>query len=274
MKLNNYILICFISLTLLSCEQTVTNIELPYLEQLVVNCVLQNGDVVDSLRLERTLPLLEKYDEDKALVKDAKVEISDGENNYTLYYQNGFYKNDSLIATSGKKYSLKIEWKGKKATANTFVPNPVEIPELNYTIEKSSDTWADWYNLKVYCLIKPTKNVVYNSGWGSSYHGSQSYSFYNILREIDTDAQGYCKVNFLDISFMEKIDSTNIKKFLKDYLFILYSYDVQFYQFYITSNNGRSGDEIFGGNSNNIIWNVKGDGIGLFIGRAVTFKSY
>lgn len=274
MKLKNIIVLLVLSVILIACEETVTNVELPYVEQLVVSCVLENGDLVDSLRLERTLPPLESYDEEKALVKDAKVEISDGENIFNLYYFDGYYRSNSLIAQAGKTYKLNVEWKGKKVTATTFVPPPIEIPKIEYEITTITDQWGKLFDLRVYSMIKPVRNVVFNSGYFVTYHGANSYDFFNIYREVDTNSSGYCKVNFFSGMFYELIDTSNVNNFFKDYVFVLCSYDAQFYQYFITRFNGQSGDEIFGGNSSNISWNIKGDGIGLFIGRSTTYKKF
>lgn len=272
MKLINIFIIFFLSVVLFSCEETVTNVELPYVEQLVISCVLENGDLVDSLRLERTLPPLEYYNEEKALVKDAKVKITDGEQNYELLYEDGYYRSNDLVAQAGKTYSLSIEWKGKKATAFTFVPYPVEIPEIEWEINKKTDTWSEWFEINIFSMIKPVKNVVFNSGYAKYSHEFNSYDFYNISREIDVNSAGFCKVSFFNGYFGEPMDTNKVKQFFKDYVYVLCSYDAQFYPYFITRYNGQSGDEIFGGNSNNIQWNIKGDGIGLFLGRSTTYK--
>ena len=273
MKLNSILIILFCSIILFSCEETVTNAGLPYIEQLVVSCVLENGDLVDSLRLERTLPPLEHYDEEKALVKDANVQINDGENTYNLFYANGYYRSYNLVVQAGKTYILNIEWKGKKVTATTFVPHPIEIPKIEFEIIKKSGQWGETYEVNVISMIKPVKNVVYNSGVLKNTNGLISYD-YNIYREIDVNSDGYCKVFFTNWFFYQPIDSNILKQIFHDYYGVLSSYDAQFYQYFITRYNGQSSDEIFGGNNNNIQWNIKGDGIGLFIGRSTTYKKF
>lgn len=261
-----------ISLIIVSCEETVTNVELPYAEQLVINCIMDSGNLVDSVLITRTLPPLERYDINKALVKDAKVVISDGTKNYELFFENGFYHSHNLIAESGKTYSLKVEWKGKIASATTFVPYPIEIPEIKWEVKESSDNLGNWYEVTPYVLLKPSPNVVYNSGYIlESQHGGYP-TFFNIARETDLDANGFCKIIFINGYYFETSDISKIKEQFKNYVCVLHSYDAQFYPFFITRYNGQSGDEIFGGNSNNIQWNIKGDGIGLFLGRATTYK--
>jgi|GEM_PF-6185946 len=157
MKQKKSLIVLLLSVILFSCEETITDVELPYVEQLVVSCVLENGDLVDSLRLERTLPPLEHYDEDKALVKDAKVQINDGDSTYDLFYSDGYYRTSNLIAQAGKTYKLNVEWKGKKATATTFVPNPVEIPKIEFEIRKTTGQWGEAYEVNVFSMIKPVK---------------------------------------------------------------------------------------------------------------------
>jgi len=274
MKQKKSLIVLLLSVILFSCEETITDVELPYVEQLVVSCVLENDDLVDSLRLERTLPPLEHYDEDKALVKDAKVQINDGDSTYDLFYSDGYYRTSNLIAQAGKTYKLNVEWKGKKATATTFVPNPVEIPKIEFEIRKTTGQWGEAYEVNVFSMIKLVKNVVYNSGVLNNSQGHGSYDFFNIYREIDVNSDGYCKVSFTNWYFYQPIDTNIIKEIFYDYSGVLSSYDAQFYQYFITRFNGQSGDEIFGGNSNNIQWNIKGDGIGLFIGRSTSYKKF
>lgn len=257
---------------MVSCEESVTNVELPYVEQLVIDCIMESGDLVDSVIISKTLPPLAKWEMEKTIVTDAKVTISDGTKNYELTYQNNFYNSKDLIAESGKTYTLTVEWKGKKATATTFVPYPIEIPEIKWDVKEASDSWGKWYVVTPYALVKPTKNVVYNSGYITSYHGGGYPSFIGIARETDINSEGLVRVNFVDGYYLENVDMNNLKKYFQEYIFVLYSYDKQFYQFFITRFNGQSGDEIFGGNSNNVLWNIKGDGIGLFLGRATTYK--
>lgn len=272
MKVKKILLSLLVIITLTSCEQTVTNVELPFKEQLVIKCIMDSGDLVDSVLITRTLPPLEIYDPNKALVKDAKVVISDGTNNFELSFANGYYNSSNLIAEFGKTYTLTVEWKGKKATATTFVPNPVEISKIEYEINKKTDTWSEWFEINIFSMIKPVKNVVFNSGYVMYDQGFNSYNFYNISREIDVNSAGFCKVSFFNGYFGELMDTNKVKQFFKDYVYVLCSYDAQFYPYFITRYNGQSGDEIFGGSSNNIQWNIKGDGIGLFLGRSTTYR--
>lgn len=272
MKIQNIIFTPIFLFFLISCEETVTNVDLPYVEQLVINCILDNGELVNNVTITRTLPPLEIYDIEKAQVKDAKVIISDGTKNYELFFKDGYYHSNDLIAESGKTYSLKVEWNGKIATATTFVPYPNEISEIKWDVKQSPDMGGTWYEVTSYAFLKPSPNVVYNSGYTTeSQHGGYS-SLFNIARETDVDSNGFCKVIFINGFYFETSDITEIKKLFQNYVCIVHSYDAQFYPFFITRYNGQSGDEIFGGSSNNIQWNIKGDGIGLFIGRATTFK--
>ncbi len=271
MKVKNILLSLLVIITFTSCEQTVTNVELPYKEQLVISCIMNNGDLVDSVVITRTLPPLEIYDINKAMVKDAKVIIFDGTKNHELSFDNGYYKSKNLIAEAGKTYTLTVEWKGKKATASTFVPYPIVIPEIKWDVKESSDMWGNWFEVTIYSMIEPSKNVVYNSGYILDYHSGYYPSFYNISREIDVNSDGLCKVVFVNGYYFESSDIGKLKENFKDYICVVHAYDAQFYTFFITKYNGQSGDEIFGGNSNNIQWNIKGDGIGLFLGRATTF---
>ena len=47
---------------------------------------------------------------------------------------------------------------------------------------------------------------------------------------------------------------------------ILTKYDLPYFDYYVTRREGDMNDDVFAISGNNIAWNIKGDGIGLFIG--------
>lgn len=255
-----------------SCEEEITNVQIPYVEQIVINCILENGELVDSILITRTLPPLDDFDLEKAIIKDANVTISDGNKTYDLFYKNNYYHSKDLYPESGKVYTINVLWNGKKAYAKTFVPKPVEPQSIQWDIKQVIFENQIYYEITPYILVKPMKNVVFNSGYYFSYQeGYYFASLDNIAREIDVDQNGNCKINFLTTQYFSDRDLEKVKEFYKNYKFVVYAYDEQFYPYFITRFNGNSTDGILGGSSNNIIWNIKGDGIGLFVGRSTTF---
>jgi hypothetical protein len=108
------ILLLFSSITcfLNSCEETVSNIELPYEEKLVIRGILTAGDTINNIAVTRTLPPLEEATYENSLVSDAVLEISEDFEGETKIYKLNFlstykYGLNNLIAKEGANYTLK-----------------------------------------------------------------------------------------------------------------------------------------------------------------------
>ena len=269
------ILISVITLSFNSCEQTVSNIELPYVEQLVINCVLEPGKLVEKVRVERTLPPLESYYSYKALVADAKFIINDGTQDYILQYAEGYYYSNELIPQEGKAYTMRVEWKNKVATARTYVPRKVEFDDYQFEILKQTDLNKPWVEVILYFAIKPEPDAVYQGGTFSEFE--KYYDFYtNPARYEERDSDGKLKIKFGSYYYPNaEIDTNN---FFNDLIagntFAIASCDKFYYNYWITQYNGDTEDGIFGGGGLNVSWNIEGDGIGLFIGRNITTKQF
>jgi len=266
-----------------SCEQTVTGVELPYKEQLVIRAVLEAGEPIKNIRVERTLPPLEPYTEASALVTNAVLVIKNRDKSVTLKYSNGYYTTDEIIPITGETYSLTATWKDKKATASTYIPKPVEYGNIDFEIieEKYWDGQKQ-YNPLFFTYIKSEKNVVYKAN--TIFQTWRDYIAWesNMHRAIEANNDGLLKVNLLvyndgnRVIDINKIDSAAIRALLRLYYpkFNIYAYDDALYSYYITKDNGQSSGDIFGIGGNNVSWNVRGDGIGMFIGLSVSSYEY
>ena len=51
-----------------------------------------------------------------------------------------------------------------------------------------------------------------------------------------------------------------------------YIYDRAFYEYFISQGSAQIPDAIFGQPGTNVRWNVKGEGIGMFVGRMDTIR--
>ncbi len=249
-----------------SCEEEITGVTLPYREQLVIRAVLQAGEKIGNIRVERTIPPLENYTVEKALVKDAVLIIDDSEQLDTLTYKNGYY-NSKLTAQSGKLYKLYAIWKNHRAYGETIVPEQASFDEIFIEFTKDTTIYENYYKATVYTNITPNANYVYTAG----------ISFDNIIYgnydEIFTYSQRASN-NRLRICFTYTggDDTLEVKKQLNNYKFVILSYDKQYYDYFITRYNGNSDDDIFGNVGANVRWNIRGDGIGMFIGRNIVVK--
>lgn len=257
-----------------SCEESVTNVELPYVEQLVIRAVLEPGLPVSRVEVQKTLHPLERYDRYKALVSDAILVISDGINNYTLNYAGEEYYNDELVIQSGKTYTLRAEWKGKTATSKTTVPEPVEIDEIKYEIIEHSSPYDDYKykTISIYTEFVPNPNYVYQVGFlDDTKWLNYGYEIYNYNNRNEN---GKIKAKFIELSYEEGMTEANIRELIEYYQYLIFAYDMPFYGYFNTRDNGHSNSGIFGSDGLNVQWNIYGDGIGLFIGRATTTKKF
>ncbi len=268
------ILISVFAISLNSCEETVGNIELPYVEQLVIKCVLEPGKFVEKVRVEKTLPPLDSYSPDKAIVSDAKFIINDGTQDYILQYANEYYYSNELIPQEGKYYNMRVEWKNKVATARTYIPPQVEFGDYSYNIVKKTDSAETWIEIYLYFTITPEPNVVYQGGTFSEW---DKYYYYNDpIRYEEKGLDGKLKIQFGSYYYpIAEIDTNNLyNELIAGNTFAIASYDKSYYNYWITQYNGDIESGIFGGGGLNISWNIEGDGIGLFIGRSITIKQF
>ena len=259
---------------LASCDEIVDPSDAPYVERLVVRGVLSPGDTSVDIQISRTIPVTEPYFVSDRYPDDVRAEIVvDGETYPLVYREPGpgmapVYHAPGLIPASGKEYRLIAEWNGKTATASTTVPYPVTIEDVDTRI--SSDTSGSsvtWY-FRVVGRFRPIGDQVYSGGIVLT--DSTGRSLLNLecdpLLSIDETHGGghieyYCSTGYGGSRF-----DTNGKVTA-----ILFSFDQQYDAFRRTFTRHRfdmAGIENVG--AEQVTWNVKGDAIGMFIGRAET----
>lgn len=270
----NFCIWLFVLIFTVSCEEIVNDFELPYKEQLVINCILEQGRFPKKISITRTLPPLESISYEKVLVKDAEATISDGINNYKLQYDNGFYYSNELIPKENVIYHLDVKWKDKHAFATTFIPQKVEINEIKYRIDSSfiKEEQMSFYYLDVYSDIGFQKNT-YNEGGILEYLNNNGVidTIFRYNTVINIGEKSVQNFQIFRWSLIDKeLDTAKINYFIKNTVFVVKSYDGQYYKYFKTSNYGDSPYDIFGMSGKNIEWNIQGDGIGLFIGSNLT----
>lgn len=96
------------------------------------------------------------------IVRWGKVTISDGTDSVILTggYDNDFfppykYTTFKMTGQAGKTYTLTAEYRGKKATAVTTIPQPVELDSL-HVVRSESDTL---FYIKAFLKTIPTKGT-------------------------------------------------------------------------------------------------------------------
>ncbi len=117
-----------------NCNQ---NIMLPeFVEEIVVNGYLIVGQGVDSVYVQKTLPIETAYSYEAASVSTDSIFISVGSRRYQLSEYDDksgayFLPSDSLIVTPGETYSLEVQVHDKIVRASTTAPAHIEIQSLS-----------------------------------------------------------------------------------------------------------------------------------------------
>ncbi len=252
------ILLALIILTFISCEQTVKDAELPYVEKLVIESVFTAGEKIDSIIITRTLPPLGEYTFEKALVTDARGYIETNGEKHELEFNNDQYDSD-LTAKAGEKYKLVVKWKELKAYAAAFVPPKVTIDTVVHRFVKAE--WSkNTYSLQLDAVVHPIENACYG--------GRTKNGFINTIRNNwDENSSGGIPVPFVQNYYVS--GDTSDFELENPVEGIIYSFDENYYDYFKTRNYGNDEGAIFGISGRNVDWNVKGDGLGLFIGYNV-----
>jgi hypothetical protein len=259
MKTNLLILTLFFLSFIFGCEQPLEEEEFPYEMKLVIRALIEENKVIGNIFIGRTLPVGVPFSEDFAKVTDAVgAVVSDGVFYPLRHIANGNYTTDSLIAQRGKSYSLVVQWEDKIASAETIVPIPGSI--LNFDL---TSIFEDGQNLNVLeGTVAPVAGESYAATWilvGSN--GVISRESETFAEAVKSSSNQILKVRTSSIPD-NVLNSTNGTVGIRFYV-----YDEAFYDYFVTKGSGQITDAIFGQPGTNIKWNVKGDGIGMFIGR-------
>lgn len=124
---NIFILLIFLSLFIISCEDPVPT---DYVEDFIVEGLLIVDDPIENITVMRSQPLTDIFNFDSAMVKDANVKIKGDDREFVLKYRTredggvGYYFPDTAYKIkSGVNYKLEITLpNGNFITGNTFTP--------------------------------------------------------------------------------------------------------------------------------------------------------
>jgi hypothetical protein len=278
------ILLAPLGMLLAACEQTVEPVGIPYVERIVVRGIIETGSIIDSIQITRTLPINEVYSIESAAITEAVVTVRSGSGTTRQfqYAGGGFYRQtaagDKLVAVSGETYTLNVDWHGRHVTATTVAPTRVSIDSLTL-VPLPMNEWGS-VDTVLEATFVPQGNQVYGithktmvergNPDGTLDHGyyeqSLSYSTERIARRRDTSEDGRIRLR-TRYPVWYGGDGMGGKG---DTLYaVLYTFDPQFYDYYQTFNSSQDFDGgPFSSGGETIAWNVSGDGIGMFIGRA------
>lgn len=256
-----------------ACEELVDADGLPYVERLVVDAMLSPNVSADSIYIRRTLPLSAKYDSSKAMLADVTGYIEFEGQQYPLVHKGSSrYAATGLIPESGKRYKLVAQWRGRNVQAETRVPFAPQVDTVVLREGKNQpDNFVEGMDTLTAIVRPRTGDVyameavaVYRDGLGS--HESINLDYDEIIRRaVDVESDGNVHMVYRSYHIFDLNPTFNEKK-----LAIIYAFDTPFYDYYFSITNGDNDGGPFSSGTRPIYWNVQGDGIGIFMGRAIT----
>jgi hypothetical protein len=260
------------------CESPVYDADVQYVERLVINGILVPGKQISGIYIGRTLPVSAIPDAQDAEVHDAYATITSDGVVYPLHHVgNGRYESADLAATPGKTYVLGVAWHGLKVTAYTLVPHIPQWDSASFTVHQPGNLFPGMDLLDV--TISPYPGEIYAATWSHPYvfiYGLNDSIISS--RSIEKNFQTTLKRN-TDIHADGKLHATatgylSYSSASHDTLWAtVSSFDDQFYEYFYSSGDVTSFENIVLGISPGAVhWNVLGDGIGMFIGKASVTK--
>lgn len=275
--MKNILLIIFTALIIVSCEETVDG-DLPFEEQIVISSVLSAGNKIlpigiSFVHIGKTIHPLERPDTNQSYVKNGKVTISTGSEEYDLKYSKmGYWVNDDFIPEEGKTYKIEVEYNGKKASAETTIPiYSIEKGEKKTEIKQSRDWDGELYyqyivkqkfkvNLPKYALfiseIFYFDDVIYDN-----YYDEPLYTNNNTEDEFEVELYRIGLSDLSDTMFIKDTRYNSIDLF-----------DPAVELFWNTRYQGQDESGVFGGGGLNREGNIK-NGLGFFYGNTSRIDS-
>lgn len=265
-KVSFGLILVFFSVFFSSCEQVIENPTLPFEERIVVYGILVPNQQI-RIFVSKTVPPLSNEPVYLSL-QDALVQLeSDGET-YTLYsevasnpWDGRYFTTNLLQIQEGKQYNLTVQWKGKTARSTTFIP-PKPILKSFW---KSDTVFYEGTNQQDgrHRLNFSSPSMVNTMITGIAYFSGDTN--YSVVETMDFSEE----FNFLDYNKFEDSSVVSYETSLgpgEILYFRLLAVDQAFHIYMTTNDRRNNNDGIFGGGGGNPVWNVYGDGFGLFLG--------
>jgi hypothetical protein len=269
-----------------ACQQGVgVVLDLPHDEKIVVRGLLVAGEPLSDIQISRTLAPLEVFSYDKVFVSDADVRVSTGDTTYVLVLQTNsttasvprsLYQARSVRVVAGRRYNITVRWRGLRAEAATTVPLPAQIESSRLVMAvvptqgalqgNTSSTALDTV-LVVESTIRPRPGDVYRigaelTGTTTATRGAGDA----VLIPANLSSSNLSPLvlrteSWRGVARWLPFPATTITS-------IIQTFDTDFYQHFLTRNRGGQPD-LLNPSGPNIEWNVRGDGLGMWVGMAV-----
>lgn len=178
-----------------SCEDDVDIVS--YEPQIVVEGQIESGQYA-SVLLSWSAPFTGKMDTTDLLnhiIKTARVTIRNSSEEETLLLRINWdklppyeYVTTNMKGRVGEKYTLKVEYIDRVITAETFIPEPVEIEDLWYVKKKEDDKYGYLHvrftNSSDYAYLFSTRVIGEEAVFTPCLYGSIDNKFYPKDKEV------------------------------------------------------------------------------------------
>jgi hypothetical protein len=268
------------------------NPDIPFDEKIVIQAYLQAGQPLDKIMLSMTKPVLQAGDTRPVYINDAEVFISVGGQTYratsytrvdTMLYDKGgsfavtignAYR-VPITVQPGATYRIEVRRQGLVATATTVVPFPPTMQSPVLTAFRSSSVSEIQFRFTAQVQYQPATATRF---YGTLVRRRDSLVLFNGAQQNVKSEQPFILTRSTDNSSMqtaEQIISSGgwiamTPRSDMRITFVAQAIDEPFYSYYLSLDRSQDKDfEPFAiGSGSNTLWNVKGDGIGLWIGMA------
>lgn len=262
----------------ISCEKTVSGVNLRHDEKLVIQALLEPNQDQDSIfvKIEKTLPPLESYSPGTANIDDAEAYIevdgkkirlqyiptvSDGNFGMLKKQRLNTYFTNEVKVTPGKTYNLSVKWKNLSAQASTTVPSiqSDSIYDMRFTYDSTRYS-SGYIMIKIYLKCKYYSNenscvVIITKQKEAGYTGA-SYSFSDLFV---MPGKNESAISALIGNKYSSYDDPN-----RTLSYFMRKYDYQYVLYNNTKSNGNMNSDPFSTSGLNVRGNIKGNGIGYF----------
>ncbi|MGE5436755.1 MAG: DUF4249 family protein [Syntrophothermus sp.] len=254
--MKKFLLLLIAGFIFASCEQPLSEEEFPYEAKLVIRGIIEDGKPIKDIYIGRIMPVGVPYSKEFTQIKDASAVIVYKDSLYTLkHISEGLYSSN-LIAHKGEKYTLLVNWNDKFATADTYVPVPGNITDMQM-VQSAGNNPYSYLNVTIQA------------------NGKECYGAYWFIKASNgTILSQSFKINEITVAEknipIAKVPTDTIPKGLTSSIFSarVVVFDGVVYDYFKTQNSTLLTDNVFGQAGINVNWNVKGDGIGMFVGKA------
>jgi hypothetical protein len=275
------------------CEQTVNTGELPFEEKIMVDGIVKADSIIEIV-FSKTVPVLDPQSlytidtvNNRITTLQGTIAI-DGISYPLIHIKNGRYRifdsqQQTIKGTIGSIYILNASWNGKNIHAQTQIPVAKKPDIIRIKLDSVRSSLYDYQD-----YIRVFISLSYNpQDQEAAIHTVHTISSFDrsIYNEIDTvHYKEFTYPQYFPPYYFTKKEIPHISSF---YIWLyapssisiaealsLYSeskiitkhYDKAMKEYIDTQYYGDNLGGIFGGGGTGIHWNIKGQGLGLFIG--------